>query len=1300
MRLILTPAIAAALLTQYAAAFSVSTIFRPASVSAPAPAPNHHRQGTALQAKNGGNIGDGNGKKGFSLFSSFLSQPKNGSKRNPIGPKSNSSPSSMDMATIESDTEAERDTESEFNSGGKRRIEFKVGDVGDKSSHEHELEVEAEAEHFMESLWFIESTIDLPKFEKATEGKAEVEMERDVEFDAEFDTEAAVELLHSPGPIIIPEVKPPAAVVTKPLVDMSALEAAAEQKWETKVQLDAETITELQVEATKEQEVISPVEAAFVVHVSASDVQMHTETVSKMDLCVDDSVKHIRGLETSSENQVEVERTSTSAAVESGVEHQVESKVQKNVITATEVAIDRKVVASEPVVLPVQMEMGALENTVEMNKEAAVELSASVLHAPEPIIVSEVEVEPPPATPTPTRTHTETVITMDDQSANNAVDMRAFEIAVERSVEAAAEISAELQVEAEVERDAERSVMAATEATIEREMAATQIHTPQAAAAPVVTKPLVDMSALEAAAEQKWETKVQLDAETKTELQVEAKKEQEVIAPTEAAFVVHLSASSLSPSEATSDASVEESTSASVPAVKMHTETVSQMNLGVADSVKNFRALETSVEKQVEVEKTSTSAAVESDVKNQVESKVQKNVIAANEAAISLKPVASLVAMETTTEYEVESKTSSAVEKSVEQMEKIKVERDDFATTEVVSKSNTAAASIPTPEVSAPSAGSYMDQIGGRNPVKKYVPPAPKVPASTSGLNGYLDGVANAAPIASTTTKMPKVENAIKKETSAKPEMDVRSVEALVENMAEANVLPPNALEKSMENRVEAGVEIDVLGAVKPVSDGDAAVMDVNNAVDFANEKTPKPLLDVRSLEKKVETNIEAAVEYSIASLQAESQVESDVELKIEALVELLHTPEPIISKVRAPTPKLAQELSAASVGSYMDQIGGSDPVKKYVPPAPKVPDSTSGLTGYLDGVANAAPIAFTAAKVPKVKNSKPEIDMRAIETTVEQSAETRTWAEVEARVENDVLAETEAISEINVAATDMLTPEVPAFKKYVPPAPKVPASTHGSTGYLAGVANAAPIAFTAAKVPKVENTIKVEETPAKPEIDMHPIEAALAETEAISEINVAATDMHSPKVPAFKKYVPPAPKVPASTNGSTGYLAGVANAAPIAFTAAKVPKVANTIKVEETPAKPEIDMHAIEAALEQSEETIVPAPNALEISVENEVEIQVLEDETQLHNFEQMAEMKVGREAELRVTVGAFTTSKASELEIPDQEAQKDASPPIEEKSVAMADDTDVLEAIIKSTSTTSSFLSSTNSSIPPEFW
>ena len=1210
MRLILTPAIAAALLTQYTAAFSVSTIFRPASASAPAP--NHHRQGTALQAKNGGNIGDGNGKKGFSLFSSFLSQPKNGSKRNPIGPKSNSSPSSMDMATIESDTEAERDTESEFNSGGKRRIEFKVGDVGDKSSHEHELEVEAEAEHFMESLWFIESTIDLPKFEKATEGKAEVEMERDVEFDAEFDTEAAVELLHSPGPIIIPEVKPPAAVVTKPLVDMSALEAAAEQKWETKVQLDAETITELQVEATKEQEVISPVEAAFVVHVSASDVQMHTETVSKMDLCVDDSVKHIRGLETSSENQVEVERTSTSAAVESGVEHQVESKVQKNVITATEVAIDRKVVASEPVVLPVQMEMGALENTVEMNKEAAVELSASVLHAPEPIIVSEVEVEPPPATPTPTRTHTETVITMDDQSANNAVDMRAFEIAVERSVEAAAEISAELQVEAEVERDAERSVMAATEATIEREMAATQIHTPQAAAAPVVTKPLVDMSALEAAAEQKWETKVQLDAETKTELQVEAKKEQEVIAPTEAAFVVHLSASSLSPSEATSDASVEESTSASVPAVKMHTETVSQMNLGVADSVKNFRALETSVEKQVEVEKTSTSAAVESDVKNQVESKVQKNVISADEAAISLKPVASLVAMETTTEYEVESETSPAVEKSVEQMEKIKVERDDFATTEVVSKSNTAAASIPTPEVSAPSAGSYMDQIGGSNPVKKYVPPAPKVPASTSGLNGYLDGVANAAPIASTTTKMPKVENAIKKETSAKPEMDVRSVEALVENMAEANVLPPNALEKSMENRVEAGVEIDVLGAVKPVSDGDAAVMDVNNAVDFANEKTPKPLLDVRSLEKKVETNIEAAVEYSIASLQAESQVESDVELKIEALVELLHTPEPIISKVRAPTPKLAQELSAASVGSYMDQIGGSDPVKKYVPPAPKVPDSTSGLTGYLDGVANAAPIAFTAAKVPKVKNSKPEIDMRAIETTVEQSAETRTWAEVEARVENDVLAETEAISEINVAATDMLTPEVPAFKKYVPPAPKVPASTHGSTGYLAGVANAAPIAFTAAKVPKV----------------------------------------------------------------------------------------ANTIKVEETPAKPEIDMHAIEAALEQSEETIVPAPNALEKSVENEVEIQVLEDETQLHNFEQMAEMKVGREAELRVTVGAFTTSKASELEIPDQEAQKDASPPIEEKSVAMADDTDVLEAIIKSTSTTSSFLSSTNSSIPPEFW
>ena len=1213
MRLILTPAIAAALLTQYTAAFSVSTIFRPASVSAPAPAPNHHRQGTALQAKNGGNIGDGNGKKGFSLFSSFLSQPKNGSKRNPIGPKSNSSPSSMDMATIESDTEAERDTESEFNSGGKRRIEFKVGDVGDKSSHEHELEVEAEAEHFMESLWFIESTIDLPKFEKATEGKAEVEMERDVEFDAEFDTEAAVELLHSPGPIIIPEVKPPAAVVTKPLVDMSALEAAAEQKWETKVQLDAETITELQVEATKEQEVISPVEAAFVVHVSASDVQMHTETVSKMDLCVDDSVKHIRGLETSSENQVEVERTSTSAAVESGVEHQVESKVQKNVITATEVAIDRKVVASEPVVLPVQMEMGALENTVEMNKEAAVELSASVLHAPEPIIVSEVEVEPPAPAPTPTRTHTETVITMDDQSANNAVDMRAFEIAVERSVEAAAEISAELQVEAEVERDAERSVMAATEATIEREMAATQIHTPQAiAAAPVVTKPVVDMSVLEAAAEQKWETKVQLDAETKTELQVEAKKEQEVIAPTEAAFVVHLSASSLSPSEATSDASVEESTSASVPAVKMHTETVSQMNLGVADSVKNFRALETSVEKQVEVEKTSTSAAVESDVKNQVESKVQKNVISADEAAISLKPVASLVAMETTTEYEVESETSPAVEKSVEQMEKIKVERDDFATTEVVSKSNTAAASIPTPEVSAPSAGSYMDQIGGSNPVKKYVPPAPKVPASTSGLNGYLDGVANAAPIASTTTKMPKVENAIKKETSAKPEMDVRSVEALVENMAEANVLPPNALEKSMENRVEAGVEIDVLGAVKPVSDGDAAVMDVNNAVDFANEKTPKPLLDVRSLEKKVETNIEAAVEYSIASLQAESQVESDVELKIEALVELLHTPEPIISKVRAPTPKLAQELSAASVGSYMDQIGGSDPVKKYVPPAPKVPDSTSGLTGYLDGVANAAPIAFTAAKVPKVKNSKPEIDMRAIETTVEQSAETRTWAEVEARVENDVLAETEAISEINVAATDMLTPEVPAFKKYVPPAPKVPASTHGSTGYLAGVANAAPIAFTAAKVPKV----------------------------------------------------------------------------------------ANTIKVEETPAKPEIDMHAIEAALEQSEETIVPAPNALEKSVENEVEIQVLEDETQLHNFEQMAEMKVGREAELRVTVGAFTTSKASELEIPDQEAQKDASPPIEEKSVAMADDTDVLEAIIKSTSTTSSFLSSTNSSIPPEFW
>jgi hypothetical protein len=1213
MRLILTPAIAAALLTQYTAAFSVSTIFRPASAPAPAPAPNHHRQGTALQAKNGGNIGDGNGKKGFSLFSSFLSQPKNGSKRNPIGPKSNSSPSSMDMATIESDTEAERDTESEFNSGGKRRIEFKVGDVGDKSSHEHELEVEAEAEHFMESLWFIESTIDLPKFEKATEGKAEVEMERDVEFDAEFDTEAAVELLHSPGPIIIPEVKPPAAVVTKPLVDMSALEAAAEQKWETKVQLDAETITELQVEATKEQEVISPVEAAFVVHVSASDVQMHTETVSKMDLCVDDSVKHIRGLETSSENQVEVERTSTSAAVESGVEHQVESKVQKNVITATEVAIDRKVVASEPVVLPVQMEMGALENTVEMNKEAVVELSASVLHAPEPIIVSEVEVEPPPATPTPTRTHTETVITMDDQSANNAVDMRAFEIAVERSVEAAAEISAELQVEAEVERDAERSVMAATEATIEREMAATQIHTPQAiAAAPVATKPLVDMSALEAAAEQKWETKVQLDAETKTELQVEAKKEQEVIAPTEAAFVVHLSASSLSPSEATSDASVEESTSASVPAVKMHTETVSQMNLGVADSVKNFRALETSVEKQVEVEKTSTSAAVESDVKNQVESKVQKNVIAANEAAISLKPVASLVAMETTTEYEVESKTSSAVEKSVEQMEKIKVERDDFATTEVVSKSNTAAASIPTPEVSAPSAGSYMDQIGGSNPVKKYVPPAPKVPASTSGLNGYLDGVANAAPIASTTTKMPKVENAIKEETSAKPEMDVRSVEALVENMAEANVLPPNALEKSMENRVEAGVEIDVLGAVKPVSDGDVAVMDVNNAVDFANEKTPKPLLDVRSLEKKVETNIEAAVEYSIASLQAESQVESDVELKIEALVELLHTPEPIISKVRAPTPKLAQELSAASVGSYMDQIGGSDPVKKYVPPAPKVPASTSGLTGYLDGVANAAPIAFTTTKVTKVENSKPEIDMRAIETTVEQSAEASTWAEVEAGAENDVLAETEAISEINVAATDMLTPEVPAFKKYVPPAPKVPAST----------------------------------------------------------------------------------------NGSTGYLAGVANAAPIAFTAAKVPKVANTIKVEETPAKPEIDMHAIEAALEQSEETIVPAPNALEISVENEVEIQVLEDETQLHNFEQMAEMKVVREAELRVTVETFTTSKTSELEIPDQEAQKDASPPIEEKSVAMADDTDVLEAIIKSTSTTSSFLSSTNSSIPPEFW
>ena len=1291
MRLILTPAIAAALLTQYAAAFSVSTIFRPASAPAPAPAPNHHRQGTALQAKNGGNIGDGNGKKGFSLFSSFLSQPKNGSKRNPIGPKSNSSPSSMDMATIESDTEAERDTESEFNSGGKRRIEFKVGDVGDKSSHEHELEVEAEAEHFMESLWFIESTIDLPKFEKATEGKAEVEMERDVEFDAEFDTEAAVELLHSPGPIIIPEVKPPPAVVTKPLVDMSALEAAAEQKWETKVQLDAETITELQVEATKEQEVISPVEAAFVVHVSASDVQMHTETVSKMDLCVDDSVKHIRGLETSSENQVEVERTSTSAAVpvESAVEHQVESKVQKNVITATEVAIDRKVVASEPVVLPVQMEMGALENTVEMNKEAAVELSASVLHAPEPIIVSEVEVEPPPATPTPTRTHTETVITMDDQSANNAVDMRAFEIAVERSVEAAAEISAELQVEAEVERDAERSVMAATEATIEREMAATQIHTPQAiAAAPVVTKPVVDMSVLEAAAEQKWETKVQLDAETKTELQVEAKKEQEVIAPTEAAFVVHLSASSLSPSEATSDASVEESTSASVPAVKMHTETVSQMNLGVADSVKNFRALETSVEKQVEVEKTSTSAAVESDVKNQVESKVQKNVISADEAAISLKPVASLVAMETTTEYEVESKTSSAVEKSVEQMEKIKVERDDFATTEVVSKSNTAAASIPTPEVSAPSAGSYMDQIGGRNPVKKYVPPAPKVPASTSGLNGYLDGVANAAPIASTTTKMPKVENAIKEETSAKPEMDVRSVEALVENMAEANVLPPNALEKSMENRVEAGVEIDVLGAVKPVSDGDAAVMDVNNAVDFANEKTPKPLLDVRSLEKTVETNIEAAVEYSIASLQAESQVESDVELKIEALVELLHTPEPIISKVRAPTPKFAQELSAASVGSYMDQIGGSDPVKKYVPPAPKVPASTSGLTGYLDGVANAAPIAFTTTKVTKVENSKPEIDMRAIETMVEQSAEASTWAEVEAGAENDVLAETEAISEINVAATDMLTPEVPAFKKYVPPAPKVPASTNGSTGYLAGVANAAPVAFTAAKVPKVENTIKMEETPAKPEIDMHAIEAALAETEAISEINVAATDMHSPKVPAFKKYVPPAPKVPASTNGSTGHLA------------AKVPKVANTIKVEETPVKPEIDMHAIEAALEQSEETIVPAPNALEISVENEVEIQVLEDETQLHNFEQMAEMKVGREAELRVTVGAFTTSKASELEIPDQEAQKDASPPIEEKSVAMADDTDVLEAIIKSTSTTSSFLSSTNSSIPPEFW
>ena len=128
--------------------------------------------------------------------------------------------------------------------------------------------------------------------------------------------------------------------------------------------------------------------------------------------------------------------------------------------------------------------------------------------------------------------------------------------------------------------------------------------------------------------------------------------------------------------------------------------------------------------------------------------------------------------------------------------------------------------------------------------------------------------------------------------------------------------------------------------------------------------------------------------------------------------------------------------------------------------------------------------------------------------------------------------------------------------------------------------------------------------------------------------------------------------------------------------------------------------MHAIEAALEQSEETIVPAPNALEISVENEVEIQVLEDETQLHNFEQMAEMKVVREAELRVTVETFTTSKTSELEIPDQEAQKDASPPIEEKSVAMADDTDVLEAIIKSTSTTSSFLSSTNSSIPPEFW
>ncbi len=378
-------------------------------------------------------------------------------------------------------------------------------------------------------------------------------------------------------------------------------------------------------------------------------------------------------------------------------------------------------------------------------------------------------------------------------------------------------------------------------------------------------------------------------------------------------------------------------------------------------------------------------------------------------------------------------------------------------------------------------------------------------------------------------------------------------------------------------------------------------------------------VLPKEKMEDKSTSVTEASVEFA-ASMRVESEAEKSVERDVEVAVDLVDTSEPVVANVMKKT--LTPDVSGASTESYLGQFDNADPVEKYTPPPPKVLASTGGLSGYLGDVGKASPLAFITTKV-----TKPEIDLGVLESGVEQDAETSSWSELEAQMEQVVLGKTktkvvqmdltnsidvieaeasvervapmqvESDAEIRMErGTEAAVNSRHTSQTVVPDAGDQPLPIPTSNAVIEETAeNNRETAVERAASMRVESqTAKSVESSVESMVElMHESKPTVSEDkEQISSTSLPKTfeshlDQFGGTSP-LEKYTPPATKVPVTTED----LGGVGTSSPEDFTSTKVPKVQSLETNAESSAEIAAGLRAMEAAAEKIAESRIFEPS------------------------------------------------------------------------------------------------------------